>query len=113
MPSVPSAGGDGERIMDRQSPTFVDFNPTKDRRVTVIKGGVDALIEVVRAETASGGPETRRRASLAVTNLENGAMWAVKALVSEDAVAGDDGGSGTGGPAARHDDVVSDGESDP
>jgi hypothetical protein len=90
--------------MDRQSPTFVDFNPTGDRRVTIIKSGVDALIEFIRAETASSGPETKRRASISITGLEQASMWGVKALFSSDAVRGDDGGSGTGEPAAREPD---------
>jgi hypothetical protein len=80
--------------MGKQSPTFSDFNPTGDRRVTIIKSGVDALIEVIRAETSAGGAQTQRRVAIAITNLEQGAMWAVKALFSEDAVRGDDGGSG-------------------
>jgi hypothetical protein len=87
--------------MAKQSPTFSDFNPTGDERVAIIKGRTDHLIETVRGMTAASGPETKRRASLAVTHYENASMWAVKALFSEDAVTGDDGGSGTGEPAAR------------
>jgi hypothetical protein len=92
--------------MAKQSPTFRDFNPTGDWRVTEIKTGTDALIELVRSVTAAGGPQTQRRASLAVTNFEQGAMWAVKALFSEDMVEGD------ARPDLRHDDDVSE-ESDP
>ena len=77
----------------KQSPTFSDFNPTGDGRVARIKGGTDDLIRYVRDETSAGGPETKRRAALAVTNFEQAAMWAVKALFSEDAVKGDDGGA--------------------
>ena len=77
----------------KQSPTFSDFNPTGDERVTRIKSGIDDLIQYVKDQTAAGGPETKRRAAIAVTGLEQGAMWAVKALFSEDAVAGDDGGA--------------------
>lgn len=79
--------------MAKQSPTFSDFNPTSDPRVGIIKGQADDLIRYVREKTAASGPETKRRASIAVTNLEQGAMWAVKALFSEDAVRGDDGGA--------------------
>lgn len=81
-----------EEMMAKQSPTFSDFNPTGDARVARIKGGVDELIAEVRRLTGAGGPETQRRASVAVTNFEQGAMWAVKALFSEDAVRGDEGG---------------------
>jgi hypothetical protein len=94
--------------MAERSATFVDFNPTGDRRVTVIKSGVDALIEFIRAETASSGPETQRRASIAITGLEQASMWGVKALFSEDAVKGDDGGSGE--PAARVAEGATDGD---
>ena len=76
--------------MAKQSPTFSEFNPTKDERVTAIKRRTDDLIFQVRALTEAGGPEAKRRASLAVTNFEQGAMWAVKALFSDDAVRGDE-----------------------
>lgn len=76
--------------MAKQSPTFSDFNPTKDDRVDWIKGNTDELIKYVRNVSAASGPEGKRRAALAVTNFEQGAMWAVKALFSEDAVKGDD-----------------------
>jgi hypothetical protein len=79
--------------MARQSPTFKDFNPTNDPRVGIIKGQADDLIRYVREKTEAGGPEAQRRAAVAVTNFEQGAMWAVKALFSEDAVKVDDGGS--------------------
>jgi hypothetical protein len=83
-----------EREMAKQSPTFRDFNPTGDSRVGLIKGKTDELIAIVKEESAAFGPEGKRRAALAVTNLEQGAMWAVKALFSEDAVRGDDGVAG-------------------
>jgi len=90
--------------MARQSQTLADFNPSGDERVTRIKSAADALIKMVRTMTAVDGPETKRRAALAITNFEQGAMWAVKALHSEDALCGDDGGSGTSEPAARVED---------
>jgi len=74
--------------MAKQSPTFEDFNPTGDDRVTAIKSATDELIALVREFTAASGPETQRRASLAVTHYENASMWAVKALFSEDAIKG-------------------------
>lgn len=76
----------------KQSPTFSDFNPTGDGRVARIKGGTDDLIRYVRDETSASGPETQRRAALAVTAYEQASMWAVKAFFSEDAVKGDDRG---------------------
>ena len=80
--------------MVKQSPTFKDFNPTGDVRVDFIKSRSDALIDYVRDMTAASGPETKRRASLAVTNYENASMWAVKALFSEDAIKGDEPAEG-------------------
>jgi hypothetical protein len=82
-----------EERMAKQSPTFKDFNPTNDMRVFHIKFRTDDLIAYIREATAAGGPETQRRASLAVTAYENAAMWAVKALFSEDASMWDDGGA--------------------
>jgi hypothetical protein len=78
--------------MARQSPTFAEFNPTGDDRVARIKSKTDELIKLVREFNGAGGAEASRRAALAVTAYEQGAMWAVKALFSEDAVRGDDGG---------------------
>jgi hypothetical protein len=97
--------------MAKQSPTFKDFNPTGDERVTAIKGRVDEVIELVREFTASSGPATQRRVAIAVTNLEQGSMWAVKALFSDDAVRGDDGGIGTGEPPTKE--MFAPGDSDP
>jgi hypothetical protein len=99
--------------MAKQSPTFRDFNPTGDSRVTEVKTGTDALIGLVRELTEGGGPETKRRASLAVTHYENASMWAVKALFSEDAVKGDDGGIGTGEPPTKEMFGSGSGDSDP
>jgi hypothetical protein len=76
-------------LMARQSPTFADFNPTGDERVARIKGKADDLIALVRETTEGSGPETKRRAALAATNIEQGAMWAVKALFSGDAIKGE------------------------
>lgn len=57
----------------------------------VVAAGIKALIEVVRAETASGGPASQRAAALAVTSLEQAGMWAERALLVEDAIEPDRG----------------------
>jgi len=62
-----------------KSPTFKDFNPTKDVNVDAIKHQTDELIEYVRSK-AKSTPEGQRRMALAVTNYEQAAMWAVKSL---------------------------------
>jgi hypothetical protein len=84
--------------MAKQSPTFRDFNPTGDARVSAIKDRADGLIAYLRDITAAGGPQTQRRAALAITNIEQGAMWAVKALFSEDAIYVGDGVAGAADP---------------
>jgi|HubBroStandDraft_6_1064221.scaffolds.fasta_scaffold16178_9 hypothetical protein len=89
---------EAEEMMAKQSPTFRDFNPTGDARVGIIKGQADDLIRYVREKTEASGPETQRRAALAITNIEQGAMWAVKALFSEDAIYVGDGVAGAADP---------------
>lgn len=64
-----------------ESPTFADFNPSKDSRVDDIKARTDELIEIVRY-AANDTPEGKRRAAIAITNYEQAAMWAVKACFS-------------------------------
>jgi hypothetical protein len=100
--------------MGKQTPTYRDFNPTGDDRVDWIKGQVDGLIEYVQAAGEASGPKTRRMTALAVTNLEQASMWAVKALFCEDAVRGDDGGA-KGADRSEHPmtDEDRDGQSDP
>jgi hypothetical protein len=58
-----------------------------------IKAKTDELVGLVKELTGLGGPEARRAAALAVTNYQQGAMWAVRAITSEDALVGDDGGA--------------------
>jgi hypothetical protein len=69
------------------------YHPTGDARADGIRAKVAELIAYVKRETEASGPAAKRCAALAVTNFEQGAMWAVKALLSEDAVRGDNGGS--------------------
>ena len=56
---------------EKRSPTFKDFNPTQDARVTDIKERVDDLIAAVR-QHAEGSPEGQRRMALACTHFETG-----------------------------------------
>jgi hypothetical protein len=63
------------------------------KRSDWVKDKTDELVRFVKAQTAAGGPETRRAAALAVTNFEQGALWAGKAFTAEDFVAGDGGGA--------------------
>jgi hypothetical protein len=99
--------------MAKQSPTYRDFNPTNDERVDWIKGQIDGLIEYVRAAGDASGPKARRMTALAITNFEQGSMWAVKALFSEDAVKGDDGGGQGADRSQALPDEEHDGQSDP
>ena len=59
-----------------------DFNPSENDRVARLKQIAGALInecEVVREENPNAG----RHASLAITAVEEAAMWAVKAATTE------------------------------
>ena len=64
------------------SPTFASFNPSKDPLVDEIKAKTDELIALVQSISLDGNPGRNRRVSLAVTNYEQAAMWAVKAWFS-------------------------------
>lgn len=64
-----------------KTPTFADFNPTKDERVDFIKSRTDELIAYLKALEGIS-PEGNRRVALACTNYEQAAMWAVKSLFS-------------------------------
>lgn len=56
------------------SDTLRDFNPSNSPVVDEIKRQTDELMEYIRQNV----PENRHR-SLALTNYEQAAMWAVKA----------------------------------
>lgn len=66
------------------SPTFAEFNPTGDSNVAAIKETTDDLIALVRliADAPGSSGDAKRRAAIAITNYEQAAMWAVKALFS-------------------------------
>lgn len=66
------------------------YHPTGDARADGIKAKVEELVGYIKRETDASGPLTKRAAALAVTNLEQGGMWAVRALTAEDAVRGDE-----------------------
>lgn len=53
--------------------TLPDFNPTNDQVVKVIKEATDKLLEFIETNC----PNNRQR-SIALTNYEQAAMWAVK-----------------------------------
>jgi hypothetical protein len=59
-----------------------EFNPTKDGHVDVIKNKCSELIDILeemRAYPQTGTGEKQRLISLAQTEIECAAMWAVKA----------------------------------
>lgn len=59
-------------------------NLSCDEGVAAIKDVTDRLIALVRDNTDAPGhsDESRRRAAIAITNYEQAAMWAVRALLS-------------------------------
>lgn len=62
-------------MAENDTPTFANFNPTQNPDVDSIKGKTDELIELVKKVG-----NDQRRVSLAVTNYEQAAMWAVKSI---------------------------------
>lgn len=60
--------------MSEKSPTLSNFNPSGKAEVAEIKRKTDELI----AYLIENVPNTRER-SIAITNYEQAAMWAVKA----------------------------------
>ncbi|GGD74023.1 Acb2/Tad1 domain-containing protein [Croceicoccus mobilis] len=59
--------------MDKET-TIPEFNPSGSDVVAEIKARTEDLMEFIRANV----PDNRRR-SIALTNYEQAAMWAVKA----------------------------------
>jgi len=57
------------------TPTFANFNPSNNTDVAAIKALTDQLIDYVKRVG-----KDPRRTSLAITNYEQAAMWAVKSL---------------------------------
>lgn len=62
----------------------IDFNPSADDTVGLIKRAAADMIDAIEAiDVAQGGeainPEVIRLKALAQTAIEDGAMWAVKA----------------------------------
>jgi hypothetical protein len=63
----------------------IDFNPSKDNTVAKIKRAAADLIDLVEAIKVPDDPaklqpsEVGRLKALAITSIENGAMWGVKA----------------------------------
>lgn len=63
----------------------IDFNPSGDDTVSQIKRAAADLINMIDAIPSDGpmdGEKTRLKA-LAMTDIENGAMWAVKAATKK------------------------------
>ena len=61
-----------------------NFNPSDLVAVAVIKRGVAELInDIDQTRKDAEDPEVKRMCSLAITHLQEGQMWAVKALTWE------------------------------
>lgn len=61
-------------MSDVNASTLPDFNPSGSEVVAEVKARTEALLEYVRENV----PNNRER-SIAITNFEQAAMWAVKA----------------------------------
>ena len=70
-----SALGKKEHPMsDQNASTLPDFNPSGSQVVDAVKAQTEALMQFIKDNV----PSNRERA-IAITNIEQGAMWAVKA----------------------------------
>lgn len=58
-----------------EATTIPAFNPSGDDRVTWIKERTEEILNYLRTQEGMEG----RRKSIAITNYEQAAMWAVKA----------------------------------
>lgn len=61
-------------MSDQNASTIPDFNPSGSEVVSEVKARAEALMDYVKENV----PSNRER-SIAITNIEQGAMWAVKA----------------------------------
>jgi hypothetical protein len=61
--------------MDSTITTIPSFNPSGNEGVQAVKDKTEELLKLIQTTV----PEGRAR-SLALTNIEQGAMWAVKAF---------------------------------
>jgi hypothetical protein len=58
----------------------IAFNPSSDPRVDEIKHAAADLIDMIDDIENEAVPEVERLKALAMTHVEDAAMWAVKAL---------------------------------
>jgi hypothetical protein len=61
----------------------ISFNPSKNPTVDEIKAKAAELIDAVEDIPDKGNPEVARLKSLAQSEIESAAMWAVKAATKE------------------------------
>jgi len=61
----------------------IDFNPSSHSGVSFIKQQAAALIDLIEEIDDKGDGEIRRLKAHAQTVIEDGAMWAVKAITKK------------------------------
>lgn len=72
---------DSTELTFGQKAVGLSFNPSGDDKVALCKQGFADLIDVMHlTRTVNEDPETKRLASVAITELQTAQMWAVKAL---------------------------------
>jgi hypothetical protein len=64
--------------------TRPEFNPSGDDRVRVVKTATEALLDLCRSHVHDKNVDLRCMA-IAITNYEQAAMWAVKAITAQKA----------------------------
>lgn len=71
------------KLSEGQHRVGVSFNPSKDPKVDDIKGRVSQLIDDLGEIASNRDHPGARCASIAMTELESAAMWAVKAITKQ------------------------------
>lgn len=71
------------KLTEGQWRVGVDFNPSGDNRVNAIKSQFAALIDDLNTIASDRDHPGARCASIAMTELESAAMWAVKAVTKK------------------------------
>jgi hypothetical protein len=69
------------------------YHPAGNASTDGVRARIEGVVEYVRGQTASSGPEAKRAGSLAITSFEQGVMWVERAFGASDFVVGDDGGA--------------------
>lgn len=74
---------DDRQLTEGEHRVGVSFNPSGHKDVTMIKGEIAAMIDFLNTIASNRDHPGARCASIAMTELESAAMWAVKAVTKQ------------------------------